>query len=168
MSPSPDEADERSAPRAAERSVARLAAVQALFQIEFGGADADTVIAEFSVYRLDREIEGLQFTAVDRAWFDGVVRGVTARHDALDARLLPLLGEGWSLQRLGGVVRAVLRAAAYELVACPNIPARVVVSEYVDVVHAFDEGGESAFVNAALDRLARDLRAAEFEQAGDG
>ncbi len=150
---------------ARRRSAARLAAIQALFQIDFSAATPDDVIAEFAAHRLKGELDGEAIVAAERGWFEALVTGVDAERAALDEKIAPLLGESWSLDRLGGVQRAVLRAAAYELMVRREVPARVVISEYVDLAGAFSGAEEVSFVNAVLDRLARELRAGEFEAA---
>ena len=151
---------------ARRRNAARLAAVQALFQIDFAVATPNDVVAEFAAHRLKGELDGEAIVAAERGWFETLVTGVDAKRTALDEKIAPLLGESWSLDRLGGVQRAVLRAAAYELTTRPEVPARVVISEYVDLAGAFSGGEEVSFVNAVLDRLARELRRNEFETAG--
>ena len=151
---------------ARRRSAARLAAVQALVQIDFAAATLDDVIVEFAVYRLKGELDGEAIVVAERNWFETLVAGVDAKRAALDEKIAPLLGKSWSLDRLDGVQRAVLRAAAYELTTRPEVPARVVISEYVDLAGAFSGGEEVSFVNAVLDGLARELRGSEFETAG--
>jgi N utilization substance protein B len=155
----------RPAGAAKRRAAARLAAVQALFQIEISAAPPDDIVAEFAVHRLKGDLDGEAIAMADRGWFETLVAGVEAKRTVLDEKLSPLLGKGWSLERLGGVLRAVLRAAAYELLIRREVPARVVISEYVDLAGAFSGGEEVSFVNAALDRLARELRSDEFKEA---
>lgn len=150
------------------RSAARLAAVQALFQIELTGQRPEAVVAEFIEHRLGEEMEGICLAEADREWFSDVVAGTSARRGEIDALISGILSKDWTLERLGAVVRATLRGATYELTAHPDVPARVVISEYVDVVHAFYEGGEIGFVNAALDRLARRLRPDAGEEGSGG
>lgn len=142
------------------RSVARLAAVQALYQIDLTSADAATVTAEFRGHRLDAGQGGPE---ADRDFFNQVVVGVCDRRAEIDALLAPLLAEGWVLDRLETVLRAVLRAGAFEILARGDIPARVVIDEYVSVARAFFSDKEPGVVNGILDRLARKLRADEFE-----
>ncbi len=157
------EAGESSGPsRHSSRSSARLACVQALYQIELSDRSADSVIAEFLDHHAGWEIDGARYTLPHRAHFERTVRLATERAAELDALVAGCLAAGWSLERLGAVLRAVLRAAACELAACPEIPARVVIDEYIDVARAFFAGDEPAFVNGALDTLARSLRAAEM------
>jgi N utilization substance protein B len=140
------------------RAAARIAAVQALYQIDLTAGEADKVIAEFRQHRIDGE-----GAKADRDFFGAIVDGVSARHAEIDALLTPLLAEGWALPRLETVLRAILRAGAFELLARGDVPARVVIDEYVGVAHAFFSDKEPGVVNGILDRLARRLRAGEFE-----
>ena len=146
------------------RSVARLLAVQALYQIELnkieasGGAGVDAVIAEFVKHRLGQEIEGENYGEADRALFADIVRGASARQGELDGMISAALSEEWPLHRLETILRAILRAGAYELLGRADVPPRVVISEYLDVAHAFFAGKEPGMVNGVLDRLARVLR----------
>lgn len=159
-----------SAPRkkhARGRASARLAAVQALYQIDLAEAGPETVIAEFTEHRL-AVVEYQGRARADRDLFADLVRGVVARRADLDARIAPLLGKGWTIARLDRVLCAIVRAGAYEIVARIDVPARVVISEYVDVAHAFFERGEPAFINGVLDRLAREARPGELEGATGG
>jgi N utilization substance protein B len=145
------------------RTVARLAAVQALYQLELNPAlDADTVIREFARYRLGQEIEGDQLAEADPAFFADIVRGVVADQERLDADISTALVEDWPLARLDSVLRAILRAGAWELVHRTDVPARVSISEYISIAHAFFTGKEPALANGVLDRLARNLRPADM------
>jgi N utilization substance protein B len=159
---------------ARRRSVARLLAVQALYQIELNklgpsSAEIDSVIGEFVKHRLGQEIEGEHYGEADRSLFVDIVRGASARQNELDEMLTKALSEEWPVHRLETILRAILRAGVYELVARRDIPPRVVISEYLDVAHAFFAGKEPAMVNGVLDRLAHVLRAEEFgaERGGD-
>ena len=158
-------AAEAPAPRGQGRSSARLACVQALYQIEMSGQSADEVIEEFLNHRAGHEIDGERYAAPHRRHFERTVREASARAAEFDALVAAVLAERWSMERLGTVVRALMRAATCELAACPDVPARVVIDEYVALARAFFSGREPAFVNGALDSLARRLRAAEM---GDG
>jgi len=151
--------DSVKAPPAQGRSVARLAAVQALYQIELSDAVLESVIEEFLDHRIGREIEGAQYAEADREHFKWLVRNVSDRLAELDGCVGGALGTGWTVSRLGALMRALLRAAAAELLARPDIPARVVLNEYIELAGAFFSGREPAFVNAALDTLAHSLRA---------
>ena len=145
-----------------KRSLARLAAVQALYQIELGGGTPETVVAEFAAHRLGREIDGDRYAEADRAFFADLVRGCSERREEVDGMLSPALPTDWPLARLESVLRAILRAGAFELLARGDVPARVVINEYVEIAHAFFSGKEPGMVNGVLDRLARSLRAEEL------
>lgn len=150
---------------ARRRSVARLLAVQALYQIEINRIEpsgVDAVIGEFVKHRLGQEIEGEHYGEADRSLFIDLVRGASARQSELDRMLSAALSEDWPVHRLETILRAILRAGAYELLARTDIPPRVVISEYLDVAHAFFAGKEPAMVNGVLDRVARVLRADDF------
>lgn len=148
--------------RVGRRATARLAAVQALYQMELGGGTAARTIEEFRTLRLGREIEGERYHEADAAWFAEIVVGVEARQAEIDERLGNALDKDRRLDRLEAVLRAILRAAAYELLARPDVPTRVVISEYLDVAHAFFASAAPAFANGVLDRLARECRAGEM------
>jgi transcription antitermination protein NusB len=148
-------------PDAVERRAARLAAVQALYQMELTGEDADSVAEEFSAFRFGREPD-ITPGEPDEAFFCDLLHGVPQRQDEIDKTVTGCLAEGWRLSRVDSILRAILRAGTYELLARADVPAKVVIDEYVGLAHAFFEGDEPSFVNAALDRLAHDIRAAEF------
>lgn len=148
------------------RRAARLAAVQALYQMELGGANADQVVAEFDRHRLGKEIEGLSFGEADRKLFGELVRGVALAHSDLDSMLAACLAEDWKVERLEAVLRAILRAAAYELSERHDVPPRVVITEYVDLADAFFSGKEPALVNGVLDCVARAIRPDELGTGG--
>jgi N utilization substance protein B len=140
------------------RSVARLAAVQALYQMEVSGAGSEAVIREFHDHRFDSDLEGQTLAVADEAYFATIVRGVIERQAEIDRGIVARLADGWRLERLDATARAILRCGAFELLACPEAPTEVVINEYVEVAKAFFEGPEPAFVNAALDGLAHDVR----------
>jgi transcription antitermination protein NusB len=155
--------DERKANR---RGAARLAAVQALYQMDIAATPINEILAEFESHWLGREVEGSQYLPAEAAFFRQIVEGVVDTQRRLDPMIDRVLAGGWPLKRIEAVLRAVLRAGAWELEAKPDVPARVVISEYVDVANAFLDGEETGMVNAVLDGLARALRGAEFDRAG--
>jgi transcription antitermination protein NusB len=145
------------------RTVARLAAVQALYQLELNPElDPEAAVREFARYRFDQEIDGDQLAEADPAFFADIVRGVAADQERLDAEISAALVEEWPLARLDAVLRAILRAGAWELVHRPDVPARVSISEYISIAHAFFSGKEPGLANGVLDRLGRTLRATDM------
>ena len=140
------------------RSVARLAAVQALYQMEVSGVGSEAVIREFLDHRFDADIEGERLAPGDIAYFTAVVRGVIERQGQIDRAIVKRLAEGWRLERIDATLRAILRAGAFELIGSPDAPTEVVLDEYVEIAKAFFEGPEAGFVNGALDGIARDER----------
>jgi len=154
--------DERKANR---RGAARLAAVQALYQMDIAGTGLNEILAEFESHWIGREVEGAQYLPAEAAFFRDVVAGVVREQRSLDPLVDEALSHGWPLKRIEAILRAVLRAGAYELGHRSDVPARVVVSEYVDVANAFVDRDETGMVNAVLDQLARRFRAGEFERA---
>jgi len=150
--------------KANRRGAARLAAVQALYQMDLAGSGLNEILAEFESHWLGREVEGDQYLPAEAAFFRELVRGVVSEQRRLDPLIDDALASGWPLKRIETILRAVLRAGAYELDQKRDIPARVVVSEYVDVANAFVDRDETGMVNAVLDQIARTLRAAEFNQ----
>ena len=145
--------------KANRRGAARLAAVQALYQMDIGGAGINDIFAEFESHWLGNEVEGDTYLPAEAAFFRDVVAGVVRDQAKLDPLIDEALSKGWPLKRIDAILRAVLRAGAYELEHRKDVPARVVVSEYVDVAHAFVETEETGMVNAVLDQIARQFRA---------
>ena len=141
------------------RSVARLAAVQALYQMEVSGAGSDAVVREFIDHRFDGDIEGERLAPADEAYFRDIVRGVVERQSGIDKAIVRRLAENWRLERIDATLRAILRAGAFELIARADAPTEVVIDEYVEIAKSFFNGPEPGFVNGALDAIARDERA---------
>ena len=136
------------------RTAARLAAVQALYAIEVAGGGAERLIADLAGKRWRASDEA----APDEAWLRLLVDGVDAQRARLDPEIDAALTQGWSLERLELLLRAILRAGAYELAEVSEVPTKVVINEYLDIAHAFYAGKEPGLVNAVLDRLACRLR----------
>ena len=146
------------------RSAARLAAVQALYQIELTGADWRQVVREFDEHRLGAEIEGVQYREADPKHFRSTVEGVVENQVAIDRLTDKALVAKWPLGRVDSILRAVFRAAGFEITGREDIPPRVIIGEYLDVAKAFfEEGREAKFVNAVLDHMARDARPGAFD-----
>jgi N utilization substance protein B len=148
--------------KANRRGAARLAAVQALYQMDIAGTGLNDILAEFESHWIGREVEGAQYLPAEAAFFRDVVSGVVREQRKLDPLVDNVLSQGWPLKRIEAIMRAVLRAGAYELEHRSDVPARVVVAEYVDVANAFVDRDETGMVNAVLDQIARQLRAGEF------
>ena len=148
------------AARSRSRSAARLAAVQALYQQEMEGTPLARLLHEFHEHRLGAIIEEAQYVEAEQSFFDDVVSGVDARRAEIDEVIASKLAEGWSLDRLDRPMRAILRAGTYELLARRDVPVASVISEYVDVAHAFYDKRESGFVNGLLDAVAKQARTA--------
>jgi N utilization substance protein B len=156
--------------RASSRSAARLAAVQALYQMDMTGIDLNEVIAEFETHRLGKEIEGCQYASAEADFFRDLVEGVVRAQLKIDPLIDKQLAEGWRLMRVDSILRAILRAGAYEILERSDVPARVAISEYVDIAHAFFSEDEPKVVNGILDRLGHKARPNEFaaERTSDG
>lgn len=154
--------ENKSAPLSAKerraRTVARLAAVQALYQMELAGTGVEAVVREFTEHRFDRDIEGETLAEADEAFFSELVHGVVSDQTAIDAAVTHRLATGWRLERLDATLRAILRAGGWELMKRPDVPVEVAIDEYVEIAKSFFEGAEPGFVNGALDGLARDAR----------
>ncbi len=148
---------------AANRSAARLNAVQALYQMDVAGKGVSEVIAEFESHWIGQEIEGVSYNPAEVAFFKDIVSGMLEDQQAIDTHVDAALTEGWPLRRVETVVRAILRAGAYELRKRRDVPARAIISEYVDIAAAFYDRDESGLINAVLDSLARDFRPGEFQ-----
>jgi transcription antitermination protein NusB len=152
---------------ALNRSAARLAAVQALYQMDVAGKGVAEVFAEFESHWIGREIEGDAYVPAETAFFRDIVAGVLADQRAIDAHVDAALAKDWPLRRVEAVLRAILRAGTYELRKRRDVPVRAIISEYVDIAAAFHERDEAGLVNAVLDTLAHDFRAEDFAPKAD-
>lgn len=145
-----------------KRGAARLAAVQALYQMEIGGGEIADVVAEFEMFRLGQEIDGEEYREADASFFRDLVAGVVNEQKLIDPRIHQTLVEDWPLKRIDVTLREILRAGLFELMRRRDIPAKVVIAEYVDVARAFFVEDEPKIANAVLDKLARAVRPEEF------
>lgn len=150
--------------QANQRGAARLAAVQALYQMDLGGATLPDVLAEFESFRLGKEVDGDQYRNADATFFRDVVAGVVREQKAVDPIVHATLAANWPLSRIDVTLRAILRAGTYELCKRKDVPARVVIAEYVDVAKAFFEDEVPALVNGVLDAVAHRVRPGEFAE----
>jgi transcription antitermination protein NusB len=144
------------------RSAARLAAIQALYQVEIAGVSGKVAVAEFVKHYLGREIDGDDYLPADEPLFRELVSGTLEHQAELDPLIAGMLTADWPLERLEVILRAILRVAGFELAHRIETPARVVITEYVDIAHAFFTGKEPGLINGVLDRLARQCRPAEW------
>lgn len=151
------------------RSATRLAAVQALYEMEVADTPADLALSNFVARRWSREGERNALPEPDADLLTRLVRGTTTSCEHLDEQINSALSHGWTIERLEVLLRAILRAGAYELLAVRDVPTTIVINEYIDLTHAFFAGKEPALVNAVLDRLAVRFRAEEERaQEDDG
>lgn len=146
-----------------DRSASRLAAVQALYQMDVSAKDITDVLAEFESHWIGQTVEGDEYRPAEVAFFRDILHGVLKDQRALDLAVDDTLAAGWPLKRIEAVMRAVLRAGAYELKKRKDVPVRVVIKEYVDVAGAFLDREEAGMVNAVLDRLARQYRPGDLD-----
>lgn len=147
---------------AGRRSVARLFAVQALYEIEFGGGVAEAVIADFRANRQNEEVEGVQMREADPDWFAEIVRGVSKRQAELDEAIKAAMPRADALDRMEAILRYALRCATFEIVARVDVPAATIADEYVGIVRAFFGPREIKLANGVIDAVARRLRPGEF------
>ena len=153
-------------PRGVARSSARLGAVQALYQMDLAATGVDVVLEQISTGRLGDVFEDGECGKADFSFLSGIVKGAVREQKTLDPVINGCLPDRWKLARLDSTVRAIMRSAAYELMFMADVPARVIISEYLDVAHAFFAGDEFRLINGALDRLARNHRKDEFSAPG--
>jgi N utilization substance protein B len=149
--------------KANKRGAARLAAVQALYQMDVAAKGLNEIFAEFESHWMGQEVDGSQYRPAEAAFFRDIVGGVVREQRALDPMIDAALAGGWPLKRIEALMRALLRAGVYELKHRADVPMRVVISEYVDVAHAFLDKEETGMVNAVLDQLGRRLRTDEAD-----
>ncbi|MGU3542831.1 transcription antitermination factor NusB [Methylobacterium sp. A52T] len=143
------------------RSGARLAVVQALYEMDVSGKGVLDALAEFEAFWIGQEVDGIAHPPAETAFFRDLLRGTVEEQRAIDPKLNQALAQGWPLRRIEIVLRAILRAGAYELMFRRDVPAAAAISEYVDVAHSFYTADEPGLVNAVLDRVAREVRPGE-------
>lgn len=143
-----------------KRGAARLAAVQALYQMDIAGTGVIETAVEYELFRLGKDIDGEQYLAADAQWFRSIIAGVVSEQRQLDPQIHRFLPESWPLSRLDSTLRAILRAGVWELKNRIDVPVAVIVSEYVDIGKAFFEGDEPKLINGVLDRLSKEVRSA--------
>ena len=142
-----------------QRGAARLAAVQALYQMDIAGSGVLEVVAEYEAHRLGQEVDGETYLKADASWFRSIVAGVVRDQTKIDPMIRSALQDDWSLSRMDSTVRAILRAGTFELIERKDVPIAVIVTEYVEIAQAFFQDDEPKLVNAVLDRIAKQVRA---------
>ena len=148
--------------KATGRSLARLGAVQALYQMDLAATSMAEIFAQFEAHRLGKTEDGDVLGGADAAFFRDIVSGVVREQRALDPDIDHHLAQGWRLTRIDSTLRAILRAGAYELIHRKDVPARVILDEYVELAKDFFDGDETRVVNGILDAVARTARAKEL------
>lgn len=141
------------------RVLARLFAVQALYQMDIAKTPLETIIKEFYAHRLDQGVDGIETQEPDQAHFEAVLRGTVEHQSDIDKLIDRHLSEGWKLSRIDSTLRAILRCGTLELMFMPDVPRKAIVSCYTDLAHGFFDGPEGGMTNALLDNLARGLEA---------
>ncbi|MEM1409769.1 MAG: transcription antitermination factor NusB [Pseudomonadota bacterium] len=152
--------DDHAKQRREGRTLARLGAVQALYQLEHSGQGVDAVVREFIAHRLGGEIDGAALRSADDDFFSDITQGVVETQGPVDRLVSKHLREGWSLKRLDATARAILRCGVYELIRRPDVPAKATIDEYINIANDFFGAGEQEpqFINAVLEACGRDVR----------
>jgi N utilization substance protein B len=150
------------------RGTARLAAVQALYQMDLAHTDAAVVIAQFTRHRFGHEVDGAYYDRTDEPFFKDLVLGVVREQRDIDPLIARHLAKGWRLARIDSIMRAILRAATYELKDRRDVPLKVIINEYLEIAHAFFGGDEPGVVNGVLDAVGREVRPGEAQKAAHG
>ncbi|MEM9330177.1 MAG: transcription antitermination factor NusB [Pseudomonadota bacterium] len=145
-----------------KRGAARLAAVQALYQMDMTGARISDIIEEYENFRIGKEVDGDEYLDADLGWFRGLVSGVVNEQKLLDPLIHNTLPDDWPLSRIDTLLRAVLRCGGFELKNRKDVPGKVVISEYLEITKSFFEEDEPKLVNGVLDRMAKEIRSEEF------
>jgi transcription antitermination protein NusB len=116
-------------------------------------------------YLLDSQHQTTSYRKeIDESFLNILVTGLSLEINTIDAEISEFLKGDWSLDKLEDVTLQILRVAAFELKNLSDIPAKVVIGEYVDIAASFFDNKRLTFVNATLDALARKFRATEFEK----
>ena len=149
----------RNSDRMEKRRAARLAAVQALYEMDVGGKGVLEAIGEFETFWIGHKVDDIDLPAADKDFFRDVLSGVVREQRPIDRAVDEALAEGWPLKRIELVLRAILRAGVYELMFRADVPPKAIINEYVTVAKSFHDGDEPGLTNAVLDRIARRVRA---------
>ncbi len=145
------------------KSAARLGAVQALYQMDLATSDLGETLAQFATRATGDDFDAGQCGEADYKHLREVVEGTVREQALIDVTVDKQLDKDWPIHRVNAILRAVLRAGAFELMFKENVPAKVVINEYVNVASAFFDKEEPAMANAVLNALARARRPQEFQ-----
>ena len=157
----PDAKDSSGAAKTAnQRGAARLAAVQALYQMEVGHVSLEQTLSQFAAHHLGKEVEGEQYLPADADFFSQIIKGVIRSQLEIDPLINARLSDEWPVGRIDATLRAILRSAAFELLKKPDIPENVIISEYLDVTRAFFDDDAVKLVNGVLEAIKKDRPAA--------
>lgn len=154
------EQDKRRPKSVRRRSASRLAAVQTLFQSKSSNISVTDIVPQFQDHFLPELLKEFEIDRIDTEHYTTLVFNATDRGAEIDDAITPLLKDSWTVERLGLVERAAIGAAMIELSETPHVPARAVITEYTAIADSC--GGDSDFVNAILDKLARRFRVVEM------
>ncbi len=151
-------------PPGARRSAARLASVQALYQMDMASTDIQDIVHEFTSYRFASSEYNKGSAQPDATFFKELLQGVMRCQRDIDPVVDEQLAAGWRLVRIDSILRAILRSALFELMERPDVPVKVVINEYIDVAHAFFDAEEPRVVNGILHNLAGRYRPNEMKK----
>lgn len=130
--------------------------------MDVGRTSLDHTLSQFMTFYMGQEIEGDEYLPADKSYFKLIVEGVSKHQLQIDPMIDSSLLEGWPVHRIDSTLRAILRGSTFELLHKKDIPAKVIITEYVDIARAFFEGDEARIVNAVLDNIAHQTRKDEF------
>ncbi|WP_370931975.1 transcription antitermination factor NusB [Bartonella sp. DGB1] len=143
---------------AQRRFQARLAAVQALYQMDLSGTGIYAIIKEYENFHLGKIVDNISYEQADVAWFRKLVLGVVEHQKTIDPILNNILDEKWSLSRLDMTLRAIFRVAAWEIIYERDLSLAIIISQYVDIARAFFDDEEPKVTNSVLDTLGKSIR----------
>ena len=163
-----DSSDTHPVKPANKRGLARLAAVQALYQMDLSQGKISEIVEEYENLRIGQIVDGEEYLDADLSWFRGIVAGVVSEQQKIDPLIHKTLPDDWPLARIDTLMRSVMRSGVFELMKRKDVPAKVVISEYLDVAKAFFDEDEPKLINGVLDKIARELREGEFDDKEAG
>ncbi|MBY0428890.1 MAG: transcription antitermination factor NusB [Alphaproteobacteria bacterium] len=142
----------------AQKSAARLAAVQALYTIDYTGNLAGSAVQDFLQRKMPVDVDAPVPEDFDEDLFTSIVNGTLARQADIDGMVTGSLDAKWPLERLEKIIKSILRAGVGELLIHGNTDTAIIINDYVNVAHGFFGGKEPGLVNAVLDKVSKSLR----------